>query len=164
MKQLLAFAFMEDPGGLEGATRRVARFRDGGQDAASKATVARLEASQASQAALAAAEAEATQAVLAAQAVQAFAASQACWREGMPPSDQPARAARQARAHSLKVARAKATQAELAAQVAQSRCGAWGGWGRPKQAEPPPLVAIHFPEPPACDGMHIVQPCAPTAG
>ena len=81
----------------------------------------------------------------------------------MPPSDQPARAARQAQAHSLKVARAKATQAELAAQVAQSRCGAWGGWGRPKQAEPPPLVAIHFPEPPACDGMHIVQPCAPTA-
>ena len=24
-------------------------------------------------------------------------------------------------------------------------------------------MAIHFPEPPACDGMHIVQPCAPTA-
>ena len=70
VKQLLAFAFMEDPGGLEGATRRVARFRDGGQDAASKATVARLEALQASQAALAAAEAAATQAVLAAQAVQ----------------------------------------------------------------------------------------------
>ena len=134
VKQLLAFAFMEDPGGLEGATRRVARFRDGGQDAASKATVARLEALQASQAALAAAEAAATQAVLAAQAVQAFASSQACWREGMPPSDQPARAARQARAHSLKVARTKATQAELAAQVVQSRCGAWGGWGRPKQA------------------------------
>ena len=26
-----------------------------------------------------------------------------------------------------------------------------------------PIVAINFPAPPACDGMHIVQPCAPTA-
>jgi hypothetical protein len=39
----------------------------------------------------------------------------------------------------------------------------WGAWGRDAPGAGEPIVAINFPAPPACDGMHIVQPCAPTA-
>ena len=60
-----------------------------------------------------------------------------------------------------KDAPSKAAVAQL--EAPQARWGAWGAWGRLKPPAGDPIVAIHFPGPPACDGMHIVQPCAPTA-
>jgi hypothetical protein len=90
VKLCLAFASMDDPGGIAGAMRRAARYMDGGRDARARATVTRLEAS----------------------------------------SDQ---------------------------------MGKWDAWGRSPAEAGDPCVAINFPEPPACDGMHIVRACAPTA-
>ena len=90
VKLVLAFAHVDEPGGLEGATEKASAWFEGKRDVVTQATVARLAAA---------------------------------------PHDHTARTP-------------------------------WTDGAQRNRGEP--LVAIEFPPPPACDGLHIVQRCRPT--